>query len=68
MPLSDIEPATPAWVVPASPLPLEELSLPLTGAVAVLLVRCDILGFLLVRGSMKSEAGRFWQNRKCLFS
>lgn len=61
MPLSDIETGTPACAPPASPLPFEELNLPLTGAVATLLVRCDILGFLLARGSMKSAAGRFWE-------
>lgn len=61
MPPSDIETATPACAPPASPLPLEELSLPLTGAVAALLARCDILGFLFTRGSMKSAAGRFWK-------
>lgn len=53
---SDAESAAAA---PASPLPLEKLSLPLTGGVTVLLVRCDIRGFLLARGSMKSIAGRF---------
>lgn len=58
-PGSDAESAAPAWAAPASPLPLERLSLPLTGGVAVLLARCDILGFLLARGSMKSTAGRF---------
>lgn len=59
VPGSDTETATPAWAPPASPLPLEKLSLPLTGGVTVLLARCDILGFLLARGSMKSIAGRF---------
>lgn len=59
MPPSDTETATPACPPPASPLPLEKLSLPLTGGVTVLLARCDILGFLLARGSMKSVAGRF---------
>lgn len=54
--------AAPTDFAPAvSPLLLEKLSLPFTGAVAVLLVRCDILGFLLTRGSIKSAAGRFWQ-------
>ena len=64
VPLSDIETATPPCAPPASPLPLEELSLPLTGAVAALLARCDILGFLFARGSMKSAAGRFWQRNR----
>lgn len=59
VPVSDTETATPAWAPPASPLPLEKLSLSLTGCVTVLLARCDILGFLLARGSMKSIAGRF---------
>lgn len=67
MALSDRETATPACAPPDSPLPLEELSLPLTGAVAALLARCDILGFLLARGSIKSAAGRFWQKKKKLF-
>lgn len=58
---SDMETATPACAPPVSPLPQEELSLPLTGAVAALLARCDILGFLLIRGSIKSAAGRFWK-------
>lgn len=57
--VSDTETAAPAWAPPASPLPLEKLILPLTGGVTVLLARCDILGFLLARGSMKSVAGRF---------
>lgn len=38
--------------------PLDELSLPFMSPVD-LLARCDILGFLLARGSMNSVAGRF---------
>lgn len=60
-PPSDIDAATPDFAPPGSPLPLEELSLPFTGTVAALLARCEILGFLLTRGSIKSAAGRFWQ-------
>lgn len=59
MAASDAETATPACAPVASPLPQEELSRPLTGAVGALLARCDILGFLLARGSIKSAAGRF---------
>lgn len=58
VPLSDMEAAAAAA---AAAFPLDELSLPFTGAVAALLTRCDILGFLLTKGSMKSGAGRFWQ-------
>lgn len=57
---SDTETETAAGALAASPLPQEELSLPLTGAAGALLARCDILGFLLMSGSMKSAAGRFW--------
>lgn len=64
VPPSGAEPTTPDGVLPASPLPLEELILPLTGGVAALLARCDILGFLLASGSMKSAAGRFWRKQK----
>lgn len=67
VPLSDVETAS-VCAPPASPLPLEELSLPLTGAAAALLARCDILGFLLTRGSMKSAAGRFWQKNNSFSS
>lgn len=59
-PVSGTETDPPDWAAPASAFPLDEPSLPFTGAVAALLVRCDILGFLLTRGSMKSAAGRFW--------
>lgn len=63
---SDTETATPACATAASPLPQEELSLPLTGAVVALLARCDILGFLLRSGSIKSAAGRFWKTNCCV--
>lgn len=53
--VEDVSP--PAWELEES-FPLEELSLPLTSP-DDLLARCDILGFLLARGSMKSAAGRF---------
>lgn len=56
---SEAETATPACAPAASPLPQVEPSRPLTGAVGALQARCDILGFLLTRGSMKSAAGRF---------
>lgn len=62
---SDVETAMPTCAPAASPLPQEKLSLPFTGAVGALLARCDILGFLLTSGSMKSVAGRFY---KTIFS
>lgn len=65
MAASDAETAAPACAPAASPLPQEEPSLPFTGADGALLARCDILGFLLTSGSIKSTAGRFWKTNHC---
>lgn len=53
-----------AWETEES-FPLEELNFPLIGG-APLLIRCDILGFLLAKGSMKSAADLFWRTKKSL--
>lgn len=50
---------------PHESFPFEEFIFPLTGAADPLLIRCDILGFLLARGSIKSSVVLFCRTERC---
>lgn len=52
---------------PHESFPFEAFSFPLMGA-EPLLIKCDILGFLLARGSIKSSVGLFYKKQTSAFS